>query len=100
MVLGIAGTGKNLAGKATARVPGVPLLKLMAERIGGLRNWSKGRARLATSPVVSRELEDAGSVGYGWRKGNLLWERIPHFWLLALLPLPSTAPSLTGGGLK
>jgi hypothetical protein len=27
----------------------VPLSKLMAEQIGGLRNWSKGRARLATS---------------------------------------------------
>jgi SpoVK/Ycf46/Vps4 family AAA+-type ATPase len=34
----------------------VPLSKLMAEQIGGLRNWSKGRARLATSPVVSRGL--------------------------------------------
>ena len=27
----------------------VPLSKLMAEQIGGLRNWAKGRARLATS---------------------------------------------------
>jgi SpoVK/Ycf46/Vps4 family AAA+-type ATPase len=27
----------------------VPLSKLMAEQIGGLRQWSKGRARLATS---------------------------------------------------
>ena len=29
----------------------VPLSKLMAEQIGGLRNWAKGRARLATSLV-------------------------------------------------
>ena len=28
----------------------VPLSKLMAEQIGGLRSWAKGRARLATSP--------------------------------------------------
>jgi hypothetical protein len=34
----------------------VSLSKLMAEQIGALRNWSKGRARLATSPVVSRGL--------------------------------------------
>jgi SpoVK/Ycf46/Vps4 family AAA+-type ATPase len=34
----------------------VPLSKLMAEQIGGLRNWSKGRARLATSPVIERGL--------------------------------------------
>ena len=27
----------------------VPLSKLMAEQITGLRNWAKGRARLATS---------------------------------------------------
>ena len=29
----------------------VPLSKLMAEQIGGLRTWAKGRARLATSLV-------------------------------------------------
>ena len=29
----------------------VPLSKLMAEQIGGLRNWANGRARLATSLV-------------------------------------------------
>jgi SpoVK/Ycf46/Vps4 family AAA+-type ATPase len=29
----------------------VPMSKLMAEQIGGLRNWAKGRARLATSLV-------------------------------------------------
>ena len=34
----------------------VPLSKLMAEQIAGLKNWAKGRARLATSPVVSRGL--------------------------------------------
>jgi hypothetical protein len=34
----------------------VPLSKLMAEQIGGLRNWSKGRARLATSLVSERGL--------------------------------------------
>ena len=32
----------------------VPLSKLMAEQIGSLRQWSKGRARLATSPGVER----------------------------------------------
>ena len=34
----------------------VPLSKLMAEQIGGLRNWAKGRARLATSPQAERRL--------------------------------------------
>jgi AAA+ superfamily predicted ATPase len=34
----------------------VPLSKLMAEQIGGLRNWSKGRARLATSLVSEKGL--------------------------------------------
>jgi hypothetical protein len=34
----------------------VPLSKLMAEQIGGLRNWAKGRARLATSLVSERRL--------------------------------------------
>ena len=34
----------------------VPLSKLMAEQITGLRGWAKGRARLATSPVVERGL--------------------------------------------
>jgi SpoVK/Ycf46/Vps4 family AAA+-type ATPase len=34
----------------------VPLSKLMAEQIGGLRNWAKGRARLATSPQSERKL--------------------------------------------
>jgi SpoVK/Ycf46/Vps4 family AAA+-type ATPase len=34
----------------------VPLSKLMAEQIGSLRNWAKGRARLATSPGVERGL--------------------------------------------
>ena len=32
----------------------VPLSKLMAEQIGSLRQWAKGRARLATSPGVER----------------------------------------------
>lgn len=32
----------------------VPLSKLMAEQITGLRNWAKGRARLATSSPVSK----------------------------------------------
>jgi SpoVK/Ycf46/Vps4 family AAA+-type ATPase len=31
----------------------VPLSKLMAEQIAGLRNWAKGRARLATSQSAS-----------------------------------------------
>ena len=30
----------------------VPLSKLMAEQIAGLKNWAKGRARLATSQSV------------------------------------------------
>ena len=34
----------------------VPLSRLMAEQIGSLRQWSKGRARLATSPGVERGL--------------------------------------------
>lgn len=34
----------------------VPLSKLMAEQIAGLKNWSKGRARLATSQSVERKL--------------------------------------------
>ena len=32
----------------------VPLSRLMAEQITGLRNWAKGRARLATSMVVEK----------------------------------------------
>ncbi len=34
----------------------VPLSKLMAEQITGLRNWAKGRARLATSAQPERTL--------------------------------------------
>ena len=34
----------------------VPLSKLMSEQIGGLRNWAKGRARLATSVSSARTL--------------------------------------------
>jgi SpoVK/Ycf46/Vps4 family AAA+-type ATPase len=34
----------------------VPLSKLMAEQITGLRNWAKGRARTATSSVVEKRL--------------------------------------------
>ena len=34
----------------------VPLSKLMAEQITGLRQWAKGRARLATSLVSERKL--------------------------------------------
>jgi SpoVK/Ycf46/Vps4 family AAA+-type ATPase len=34
----------------------VPLSKLMAEQIGSLRTWAKGRARLATSLVSERGL--------------------------------------------
>jgi len=34
----------------------VPLSKLMAEQITGLRNWAKGRARTATSLVSERGL--------------------------------------------
>jgi SpoVK/Ycf46/Vps4 family AAA+-type ATPase len=32
----------------------VPLSKLMAEQITGLKNWSKGRARLATTPIFEK----------------------------------------------
>lgn len=32
----------------------VPLSKLMAEQIAGLRNWAKGRARLATSLLAEK----------------------------------------------
>ena len=34
----------------------VPLSKLMAEQITGLRNWAKGRARLATSAIEETRL--------------------------------------------
>jgi SpoVK/Ycf46/Vps4 family AAA+-type ATPase len=34
----------------------VPLSKTMAEQITGLRNWSKGRARLATTPLPESKL--------------------------------------------
>src|SRR5882724_4493174 len=34
----------------------VPLSKLMAEQIAGLKNWAKGRARIATSPQEERRL--------------------------------------------
>jgi SpoVK/Ycf46/Vps4 family AAA+-type ATPase len=34
----------------------VPLSKLMAEQIAGLKNWAKGRARLATSQSAERKL--------------------------------------------
>jgi SpoVK/Ycf46/Vps4 family AAA+-type ATPase len=34
----------------------VPLSKLMAEQIGGLRSWAKDRARLATSQLSERKL--------------------------------------------
>jgi len=34
----------------------VPLSKLMAEQIAGLRQWAKGRARPATSPPVEQKL--------------------------------------------
>jgi AAA+ superfamily predicted ATPase len=34
----------------------VPLSKLMAEQIDGLRKWTKGRARLATSLVAEKKL--------------------------------------------
>lgn len=33
----------------------VPLSKLMAEQIAGLRKWTQGRARLATTPVATQE---------------------------------------------
>jgi SpoVK/Ycf46/Vps4 family AAA+-type ATPase len=50
LILGIAGTGKSHTAKATAEVlqvataltDFVPLSKLMAEQIQGLRSWSKG----------------------------------------------------------
>jgi SpoVK/Ycf46/Vps4 family AAA+-type ATPase len=33
----------------------VPLSKLMAEQISGMRNWAKGRAKLATTPVAEQK---------------------------------------------
>jgi hypothetical protein len=50
----------------------VPLSKLMAEQITGLRNWAKGRTRLATSSVVSRGFRKMGVQGLasGVRKGE------------------------------
>ena len=38
----------------------VPLSKLMAEQITGLRGWAKGRARLATSQSSGRQLRKMG----------------------------------------
>ena len=34
----------------------VPLSKLMAEQINGLRGWARGRARLATSIVAEERV--------------------------------------------
>jgi len=34
----------------------VPLSKLMAEQIAALRNWAKGRARMATSTPMESKL--------------------------------------------
>ena len=34
----------------------VPLSKLMAEQIAGLRNWAKGRARMATTTPTESKL--------------------------------------------
>ncbi len=34
----------------------VPLSKTMAEQISALRNWAKGRARFATTPVAESKL--------------------------------------------
>jgi SpoVK/Ycf46/Vps4 family AAA+-type ATPase len=34
----------------------VPLSKLMAEQLGALRSWAKGRSRPATTPGVERKL--------------------------------------------
>jgi hypothetical protein len=53
---------------ATALTDFVPLSKLMAEQIQGLRSWSKGRARLATS-------------------GGIL-NRVLQFALIAFAPIP------------
>lgn len=39
-----------------ALVDFVPLSKLMAEQIAGLRQWAQGRARPATLPVPERKL--------------------------------------------
>ena len=41
---------------ATVLTEFVPLSRLMAEQIAGLRNWSKGRARLATTQQPERKL--------------------------------------------
>jgi hypothetical protein len=41
---------------ATALTDFVPLSKLMAEQIQGLRSWSKGRARLATSQKIETKV--------------------------------------------
>jgi hypothetical protein len=49
--LGNEPTDLTIAGVLTEFVP---LSKLMAEQIGGLRNWAKGRARLATSIGVEK----------------------------------------------
>ena len=50
-------TSKNHEGDvASVLTEFVPLSKLMAEQISGLRGWAKGRARLATSSVHEKGL--------------------------------------------
>jgi SpoVK/Ycf46/Vps4 family AAA+-type ATPase len=56
LILGIAGTGKNLSAKATAKVFGVPLLKLDAGKIyGGLVGQSEANLRsvIQTAEAIS-----------------------------------------------
>ena len=48
----------------------VPLSKLMAEQIGGLRQWAKGRARLRLLWFLRRGGGRFCKLG----KGNLLWQ--------------------------
>ena len=50
------GKEPNDLGIARALTDFVPLSKTMAEQIGGLRNWAKGRARMATTAPVESKL--------------------------------------------
>lgn len=61
LIVGLPGKCKSLTAIAGVLTEFVPLSKLMAEQITALRQWSKGRARPATSPTApGRRLRKLG----------------------------------------
>jgi hypothetical protein len=52
LIVGLPGKCKSLTAIAGVLNEFVPLSKQMAEQITSLRQWAKGRARLATSPAA------------------------------------------------